>query len=251
MILEGKTTIVTGGAAGIGRAIVERFLAEGAQVAIADIKGAQEAAAQLGANAFGITTDVADKASTEAMAQAVTERFGGIDILVNNAGIFTGLNYTPMEDIEINAWRRIMDVNVMGPWLCARAALPAMRAAGGGRIINIASVIANLGIPFMLHYVASKGALGAMTRAMARELGATQSGILVNSISPGYTHSDNAVANADQHAAFEGTAASMRAIARPQQPTDIAGAALWLASADGGYINGQNIAVDGGIFMTQ
>jgi p-cumic alcohol dehydrogenase len=251
MILNGKTAIVTGGATGIGRAIVERFLAEGAQVAIADINGAQTAATALGANAFGIETDVADKASTEAMAQAVADRFGGIDILVNNAGIFTGLNYTPMEAIEVDAWRRIMDVNVMGPWLCARAVLPAMRAGGGGRIINIASVIANLGIPFMLHYVASKGALGAMTRAMARELGATQSGILVNSISPGYTHSQNAVANAEQHAAFEGTAASMRAIARPQHPDDIAGAAVWLAGADGGYINGQNIAVDGGIFMTQ
>ncbi len=251
MRLKDRTAIITGGAAGIGRAIAERYLGEGARVVIADIAGAAEAAAELGKNALGVTTDVADQASTLAMAAAAAERFGGIDILVNNAGIFTGLNYAPMETITIESWRRIMDVNVMGPWLCASAVLPAMRAGGGGRIINIASVISSVGIPFMLHYVASKGAVSAMSRAMARELSATQSGILVNSISPGYTHSANAMANAEQHAAFEGTAATMRMIARPQTPGDIAGAATWLASDEGGYINGQNIVVDGGIYLTQ
>lgn len=251
MRLEGKTAIITGGATGIGRAMAELFKKEGANIVIADIKGAAEAAAEMGGNVSGVVTDVADKDSAEAMAAHTVERFGGIDILVNNAAIFTGLNYTPMENIEVAAWRKLMDVNVMGPWLCASAVLPSMRARGGGRIINIASVIAHVGIPFMLHYVASKGAVAAMTRGMARELGLTKSGILVNAISPGYVHSANAMANADQHAAFEGTAATMRLIERAQQPADIAGAAIWLASGDGGYVNGQNIIVDGGIFFSQ
>jgi p-cumic alcohol dehydrogenase len=250
MKLQGKTAIVTGGAAGIGRAIIERFAAEGANVVIADLRGADEAAAQLSGNALGVTTDVSDQDSTQAMAKAAVDRFGGIDILVNNAGIFTGVNYTPMEALQIADWQKMMAVNVMGPWLCASAVSGAMRERSGGRIVNIASVIAHVGIPFMLHYVASKGALGAMTRAMAREFAATKSGITVNAISPGYTHSANALANAEQHAQFEGVASQMRTIERPQQPEDIAGAALWLASDDASYVNGQNIVVDGGIFMS-
>lgn len=251
MRLNGKTAIITGAATGIGRATAELFKSEGANIVIADIKGAAEAAAEMGGNVIGVETDVADQESTLAMAKAATDKFGGIDILINNAAIFTGLNYTPMENIDVASWRKLMDVNVMGPWLCANAVIPAMRAGGGGRIINIASVIAHVGIPFMLHYVASKGAVAAMTRAMARELGMTKSNILVNAVSPGYVHSANAMANSEQHAAFEGTAATMRLIERPQEPKDIAGALIWLASDEGGYVNGQNIVVDGGIFFSQ
>lgn len=250
MRLQGKTAIVTGGATGIGRAIVEKFVSEGANVVIADLKGADAAAAEVGKQAFGVTTDVADQASTQAMAKATVEKFGGVDILVNNAGIFTGLNYTPMEALQISDWQKMMAVNVMGPWLCTSAVSGAMRERGGGRVINIASVIAHVGIPFMLHYVASKGALSAMTRAMAREFGATKAGITVNSISPGYTHSANAMQNTEQHAQFEGVASQMRTIERPQVPNDIAGAAIWLASGEASYVNGQNIVVDGGIFMS-
>jgi p-cumic alcohol dehydrogenase len=125
-----------------------------------------------------------------------------------------------------------------------------MREQCGGRIINIASVIAHAGIPFMLHYVASKGAVAAMTRGMAREFAATQAGITVNSISPGYTHSKNAVTNAGQHEQFEAVAAQMRTINRPQTPEDVAGAAVWLASDEASFVNGQNIIVDGGIYMS-
>ncbi|MBU9312584.1 glucose 1-dehydrogenase [Burkholderia multivorans] len=251
MRLEGKVAIITGAATGIGNAIARAYVAEGAKVVIADMKGAQAAASELGKDsALGVYTDVADQDSTRQMAAATLERFGKIDVLVNNAGIFTGLNGVPMERIPVEDWDKLYAVNVRGPWLCTSAVSTAMREGGGGKIINIASVIAHMGVPFMLHYVSSKGAVAAMTRAMAREFAATRAGITVNAISPGYTHSANAVANTQQHEQFEGVASQMRTIERPQVPADIAGAALWLASDEASYVNGQNIIVDGGIFMS-
>ncbi|KFG93413.1 short-chain dehydrogenase [Burkholderia paludis] len=251
MRLEGKVAIITGASTGIGNAIARMYVVEGAKVVIADVRGAQAAASELGQDvAIGVDTDVADPDSTREMAAATLERFGRIDVLVNNAGIFTGLKGTPMETISVDDWDRLYAVNVKGPWLCTNAVSGAMREGGGGRIVNIASVIAHVGVPFMLHYVSSKGAVAAMTRAMAREFAATQSRISVNAISPGYTHSANAVANAQQHEQFEGVASQMRTIARPQVPADIAGAATWLASGEASYVNGQNIIVDGGIFMS-
>jgi p-cumic alcohol dehydrogenase len=250
MRLKDKVAVITGASTGIGRAIAESYAREGASVVVADIRGAAEAAAEIGPNALGTTTDVSDAQSTREMAEAAIDRFGRIDILVNNAGIFTGLNYTPMEALAVADWQKILAVNVMGPWLCASAVSPNMRSNGGGKIINIASVIAHVGIPFMLHYVASKGALAAMTRAMAREFAAAKAGITVNAISPGYIHSPNAVANAAQHEQFEAVASQMRTIERAQTPQDIAGAALWLGSADSSTVNGQNIVVDAGIFMS-
>jgi len=251
MRLKDKVAIVTGAATGIGNAIARSYVAEGAKVVIADVKGAEEAAAELGPDvALGVYTNVADQESTQKMAASTLERFGRIDILVNNAGIFTGLNYVPMEQLKVSDWEKILAVNVQGPWLCTSAVSGAMREGGGGRVINIASVIAHVGIPFMLHYVASKGAVAAMTRAMAREFAATKAKITVNAISPGYTHSANAMANTEQHKQFEGVSSQMRTIERAQVPADIAGAALWLASDEASYVNGQNIVVDGGIFMS-
>jgi p-cumic alcohol dehydrogenase len=251
MKLQGRTAVITGAATGIGRAIAELFQKEGANVVIADIAGAAEAAAEMGGNTIGVEANVTSKESMAAAAAAAEKKFGGIDILVNNAGIFTGLNYTPMEAIEENDWRKLMDVNVMGPWICTSACLPALRKSQHGRVVNIASVIAHLGIPMMLHYVSSKGAVAAMTRAMAREMAVTESGVLVNAVSPGYTHSENAKANTEQHEAFEGVASSMRLIPRSAEPMDIANAVAFLASDEGGYITGQNIIVDGGIFFSQ
>ncbi|WP_321818682.1 MULTISPECIES: glucose 1-dehydrogenase [unclassified Paraburkholderia] len=251
MRLEGKVAIVTGAATGIGNAIARAYVAEGAKVVIADLKGAEAAASELGEGAaLGLYANVADPHSTRQMASATVERFGKIDVLVNNAGIFTGLNGLPMEGIAVEDWDKLYAVNVKGPWLCTSAVSAAMREGGGGKVINIASVIAHVGVPFMLHYVSSKGAVAAMTRAMAREFAATKAGITVNAISPGYTHSANAVANMQQHEQFEGVSAQMRTIERPQVPADIAGAALWLASGEASYVNGQNIIVDGGIFMS-
>lgn len=250
MRLKDKVAIITGAAAGIGNAIAQTFVNEGAKVVIADVKGAEEAAAALGADvAHGVFADVSDPESTKAMAEAAKARFGRIDIVVNNAGIFTGLKNVPLESISVADWDKLYAVNVKGVWLVTAAVAPILRETGGGTIINIASVIAHMGVPFMLHYVSSKGAVSALTRAAAREFALTKSGIRVNSISPGYVHSANAVANSEQHEQFEGIASSMRTINRPLVPNDIAGAALWLASDDSSYVNGQNIIVDGGIYM--
>jgi len=244
-----KVALITGGAAGIGYAIAERFVKAGVAVAIADIRGAESAAAKLsaaGGKAIGVEADVSSEASTAAMAKAVADRLGGIDALINNAGIFTGLNSTPLEQLDTKSWEKILAVNVMGPWLCAKACSPYLRDRKGS-VVNITSVIAHVGIPYMLHYVASKGALLAMTRAMAREFAA--GGVRVNSVSPGYTHSDNAKANTAQHEAFEGIAGQMRLIGRPQTPADLAGAVYFLASPEAEYITGQNVIVDGGLYL--
>lgn len=250
MDLSGKTAIVTGAANGIGLAIAQVYHGAGAQVVIADLCDAEAVAARFGGRALGLEVDVSSQQSTLAMVAKTVERFGAIDILVNNAGLFTGVQSTPMEDLDPEDWRTMFAVNVMGPWLCVIAALPHLKECGIGRVINIASVIAHNGIPFMLPYVASKGAVSAMTRAMAREFFARQLRIRVNSISPGYVHSANALANASRHDIFEAASSSSRTIERPVTPADIAGTALWLAGGDAAAVNGQNLIVDGGGYMS-
>src|ERR1700694_4892107 len=135
--LRDRVAILTGGARGIGRKIAEGMAAEGAQVVIADVKGAQQAADALGG--LGVTVDVSSQQDTEHMAQAAIDRHGRIDILVNNAGIYTSLVPTPFEQLDIDEWRRVFDVNVLGMYLATRAVAPHMRKARWGRIINMAS----------------------------------------------------------------------------------------------------------------
>src|ERR1700722_17450323 len=196
MQLTGKVAIVTGGAKGIGHAAAAALADRGAAVVIADLAGAEDSAARLadtGARVIGITVDVAAERDTADMAAAAIGRFGGIDILVNNAGIYSSLTPRPFEEIDPAEGRRVMEVNTLGIFLCARAVLPAMKSRGGGRIINISSGVAFKGNPFMAHYVASKGAVVSLTRALATELGAHN--ILVNSVAPGFTLSDGVAAN--------------------------------------------------------
>ena len=173
MRLEGKVAVITGGAAGIGFAYARRFLAEGARVVVADIADPAPAVDKLAAagRAFGVATDVSDAASVRAMVDAAVARFGRIDVLVNNAAVFAALKPRPFDEIPEAEWDRVMAVNVKGVWNCARAVAPVMRAAGGGRIVNVASAIVAKGTALLLHYVTSKGAVVAMTRALARELG--------------------------------------------------------------------------------
>ena len=250
MRCSGKVVIVTGGVMGIGRSIAEGFLAEGAKVVIADRDGAEEAAGQLDADqgrVVGVACDVASRGDTEAMARAAVDAFGQIDVLVNNAGIYSSLKPMPFEDLDIDEWKRVLDVNVMGLALATRAVAPTMRAQGAGRIINISSGTPFKGVPFMLHYVASKGAVNAMTKALAKELGGA--GILVNGVAPGFTMSDGVLANPDQLEKLQDISLKARVIQRDQHPADIVGAAIYFASQDAAFVTGQTLVVDGGAYF--
>jgi len=245
MRLADRVVIVTGGAMGIGRAIAARLHEEGATVVVADLQGAEDAAAELGG--LGLTVDVSREADTEAMAAAALERYGRIDGLINNAGIYSSLEPKPFEEIGVDEWRKVYDVNVLGMFLATRAVVPAMRTAGYGRIVNIASGTPYKGVPFLLHYVTSKGAVIAMTRAIAKEVGAD--GILVNTVSPGFTMSDGVLANPVQVEKLQEISLKARLIQRDQFPGDIVGAVAFFCSPDADFITGQSLVVDGGAFF--
>ena len=243
--LAGRVAIVTGGARGIGKAIALRLAAEGASVIIADVEDtlAAETAAEievLGRPALAVPTDVCAAPSVNAMVAATLGRFGRIDVLVNNAAI-VDLPRGPSEAIPEEQWDRVMLVNVKGPWLCVCAVLPVMRNQRSGKIVNLSSDMILSGVPGMLHYVASKGALAAMTRSLARELG--PDGIRVNSIAPGLTTTDSAMIHGQEAAE---RSIRTRAIPRAETPEDITGTVVFLASAASEFMTGQLLVVNGG-----
>ena len=250
MRCNGNVAIVTGGAMGIGQAIVQALLAEGAKVVIADRDGAQEAAKALdnaGDSVIGVTCDVSSQSDTEDVASVALEAFGRIDVLVNNAGVYADLTMTPFEDLDIDEWRRVLEVNVIGQALATRAVVPAMRRQGGGSIVNLSSGTPFKGVPFMLHYVASKGAVNAMTKALAKELGAAD--IRVNAVAPGFTLSDGVLANPHQLEKLQEISRQARVIQRDQHPDDIVGAVIFFASQDSAFVTGQTLVVDGGAYF--
>jgi NAD(P)-dependent dehydrogenase (short-subunit alcohol dehydrogenase family) len=251
MKLAGKVAVITGGAAGIGFAYARRFLAEGASVVVADVADSSAAADKLAvpARTLGVRTDVSDAASVRAMVGAAVARFGRIDVLVNNAAVFSTLKPQPFDEIPEAEWDRVMAVNVKGVWNCVRAVAPTMRTQGSGRIINVASAIIAKGTAMLLHYVTSKGAVVAMTRALARELG--PSGITVNAVAPGLILSDTVQANPDI-ASFQADAVMrVRSLKREAFPEDVEGTVVFLASEDSAFMSGQTLIVDGGsVFST-
>ena len=176
--LEGKVAIVTGGAQGIGAAIAAGLAAEGAEVVIADLEPPEG----------GIRADVSSEDDVSQMVEEALERNGRIDILVNNAGLYASLEMRPFTEIPLEEWNRVMEVNVASMFLTVRAVVPVMREQGGGKIVNISSGTPFRGVPFLLHYVTSKGAIVAFTRALAKELG--RDSIHVNCVAPGFTMSD-------------------------------------------------------------
>ena len=180
MKLEGRVAIVTGAGQGIGRAIAEKLRAEGASVVVADKNSetAEKTAAEIGGTAH--VTDVSDPDQVSALVTAAAGQFGKIDILVNDAAI---IPFVPWEDLDFAEWRRVMSVNIDGVFLMCKAVYPHMKAAGYGRIVNIASNVVTAGTPNMAHYVSSKGAVFAFTRSLATEVG--QYGITVNAVAPG------------------------------------------------------------------
>jgi NAD(P)-dependent dehydrogenase (short-subunit alcohol dehydrogenase family) len=251
MRLDGKVAVVTGGASGIGFAFARRLLAEGARVAIADVVDAAAAADKLeaGDRVLGVPTDVSSMTAVRAMVDAAVARFGRIDVLVNNAAVFAALEPRLFDQIPDSEWERVMAVNVRGVWNCARAVAPLMRAQGGGRIVNVASAIVAKGTALLLHYVTSKGAVVAMTRALARELGPDR--ITVNAIAPGLILSDAVQANPDLTGFQVGAVMQARSIRREAFPDDLEGALVFLAGDDSAFMSGQTLIVDGGsVFST-
>jgi NAD(P)-dependent dehydrogenase (short-subunit alcohol dehydrogenase family) len=237
--------LVTGAGRGLGRAFALGFAERGDRVAAADLdtSGADETARLSGG--IAVRMDVADAASVREAADRVAAELGGIDVLVNNAGLYAGLRRGPFHEIDEDEWDRVMAVNVKGTWLCARACLPAMRAAGGGTIVNVASTTAINGSAGFAHYVASKGAVIALTRAMAREAGPL--GVRVNVIAPGLTLTQASRDMLEGEGVDPETYALDRgSLKRPAQPDDVVGAALWLASDGAAYVTGQTVVVDGG-----
>lgn len=245
-----EVVIVTGGSMGIGRAIAERFAKDSAAVVIADVAGAKEAAAEIvvgGGKALGVTCDISDPASCEVMAAAAVKAFGRIDTLVNNAGLYSTLKLTEFSRITPEEWQRVLNVNVMGQALVTAAVLPAMQAQKAGAIVNMSSGTPFKGVPYLLHYVASKGAINAMTKALAKELGAE--GIRVNGVAPGFTMSDGVKANPHQIEKLQEISLKSRVIARDQLPEDVVGAVVFLASKEAAFITGQTLVVDGGAYF--
>jgi len=241
----GRTVVVTGAAGGLGRAFALAFAGEGAAVVVADVNGAgcdetAELVRESGGRALAVTVDVTSRESTDALVAAAVAEFGGIHVLVNNAAIYATLHRAPFPELDPDEWDRVMAVNVKGAWLCSASALPHL-ARPGGRIINIASATVFSGSPQWMHYVASKGAVIAMTRVMAREVGAD--GITVNAIAPGFTLTDASVSMIDDAASY---GVSSRAIPRASHPDDITGTALFLGSDAAAYLTGQTLVVDGG-----
>jgi NAD(P)-dependent dehydrogenase (short-subunit alcohol dehydrogenase family) len=247
--LQGKTAIVTGGAKGIGRHYSQALAAEGARVMIADIADGNELAAEIagrhGADRVAnVTFDVSDETAVKSLVAQTIERFGQIDILINNAALYSTLHPRNFDEWDADLWDRVMAVNTRGPFLMVKHIAPHMIARKSGKIINIASGAAYKGVPRMLPYVTSKGAMLAFTRSLSRELG--PHGIAVNSLSPGYILSDTGLENM-QHVEEERIPVrNSRAFKRDAFPEDLLGALIFLASSDSNFVTGQSLVVDGG-----
>lgn len=242
-----KTILITGGASGIGYAFCEHMVGLGHRVVVADLRGADDAAQRLrdaGGQAIGVTADVVSESDAAAMVQAAESSFGGLDALVNNAGLFTTLTLKPFDQISNAEWMRVMEVNTLGPFNCAKAALPALRRSGRGRLINIASTVPIKGPPNMAHYVASKGAVIGFTRSLAREL--AKDHITVNAIAPGFTLSDGVLQTALHQRIGDNARTAGRCIQRDQVPADLVAALAYLVSDGAAFVTGQTLAVDGG-----
>ena len=235
--LDGRVAIVTGAGQGIGRAIAEKLAYEGATVTVADLEGAEGAAPEGGT---GLTVDISKEDDVKRMVDETVSAHGKLDILVNNAAI---VPFTAWDDIDFAEWRRIMSVNLDGTFLACHYGHKPMRDAGYGRIVNIASNVILAGTPNLAHYVASKGGVFGLTRAMAREVG--KYGITVNAVAPGLTETEGVMASPHQES-FE-FVQMLQCLPRRGVAADIAPSVAFLCSEEAGWVTGQLLVADAGM----
>jgi NAD(P)-dependent dehydrogenase (short-subunit alcohol dehydrogenase family) len=246
--IEGRVAIITGAAQGLGASYARALAAEGASVAIADKDSGLAVVEDIkntGGQALDIPTDVSDEDATRNMVAKTIKEFGKLDILINNAAIFTAVERKKFDEISVEEWDRMHAVNVRGTWLCCKAAIPEMRNRGYGKIINIATSRIFQGVPFFLHYDATKGAVMAMTRSLCREVG--EDGIRVNCIAPGSTMSENVRKRTNWMGSGGAAQLKNRMLKREEVPEDLKGTVIFLSSAESDFVTGQTMLVDGGV----
>ena len=247
---DSSVAIVTGGSQGIGLAIARDLATRGLRVMIADQNHAETSAATLrdeGLDVRGYAVDVSQPDEVNALVKETEAIFGAVDVLVNNAGIYSSLKPVDFESLTVADWRRVLDVNVIGLFLCCQAVMPAFRRAGQGSIVNISSGVAFKGNPLMAHYVASKGAVISLTRALATECGAHK--VRVNSVAPGFTLSDGVQQNPTLVDGVKGPSLKGRVLARDMLADDLVGAVAFFAGPESAFITGQTLVVDGGAYF--
>lgn len=246
--LTGKVAVVTGAAQGIGATYAKALAKAGAFVVVSDVLDPAAVVDQINSDsgkAIGVVADVAQPESVRSLIERAAKVRGEIDILVNNAALFGQLPRSSITDISSSDWDKVMAINVRGTFECCKAVIPGMKKRKYGKIINVASSTVFMGQPMLLHYVASKGAVIAMTRAMARELG--DDGICVNALAPGLTMSENVQKNFSSDRVRANV--MMRSFKREQSPDDLIGALIYLASPASDFMTGQTLIVDGGVVM--
>jgi len=243
MRFKDKSVIITGGGGKIAKAYAMAFAKEGAKLSLPDIASADHtvnAIRDAGGAAITMACDVSNEESVKAMVDQTVKQFGTVDILINNAAYFMTVWKGPFWEMTVEEFDKAMAVNVRGSWLCAKAVVPQMQRQQGGKIINVSSNVALTGNPNYIHYVTSKGALIAMTRAMARELGDWN--ICVNTVSPGFVVTEGRKVDPE----YEKIRAQQRSIKRSQVENDLVGTVLFLSSPESDFMTGQLLNVDGG-----